>query len=201
MSLSCLKCQIAKTDTKQSNRTMLKTIFCRANSGNLSVRLTRNLSGIRQQFHKEHERTEYKSRHYFAYASIPTFLAFFQKKEDEENPAEPSFLDTILPEGIGLLLKKKPVEDDSTSEGKLKTTLKRTILCIRKGEYQKAEQMAHLALRMAQDIQSYDGITFCYDIMANLAFETEQYQKAEKLYESVLQRLLQKGVPQDDIQV
>lgn len=185
---------------------MLKTIFCRVhslNSRNL-VRVTRTLSGLQSQFHYNHGKKESKSREYVVLASIPTFLAFFQKKEDEENSEpepEPSFLETILPDEITLLFKKKPVEDDSTPVGKLKTTLKRTILCIRKGEYAKAEQMAHLALRMAQDIQNYDGITFCYDVMANLAFETDQYEKAQKLFENVLQRLLQKGLPQDDIQV
>lgn len=101
---------------------------------------------------------------------------------------------------MALLLKKIPVDDDSTPEGKLKISLKRTILCIYRGEYNKAEQMAHLALRMAQDVQNYDGITLCYDIMANLAFDREQYQKAETLFEKVL-RLLQKGVPQDDLMV
>lgn len=74
-------------------------------------------------------------------------------------------------------------------------------MSIRRGEFNKAEQLAHLALRTAQDIQSYDGITLCYDIMANLAFEREQYEKAQKLFESVLQRLLQNSVAQDDTRV
>lgn len=54
---------------------------------------------------------------------------------------------------------------------------------------------------MAQEIQNYDGITLCYDIMGNLAFDREQYEKAKEIFESVLQRLHGKGVPQDDIQV
>lgn len=184
---------------------MLKTIFYRANSlpSRYVVRANRNFSALPHQIKNEHDRSDDKSRKYsslLAYASLPAFLAFFQKKEDEPKPEE-TFLDKVLPEEIGLLLKKKPVEDESTPEGKLKTTLKRTILCIRRGEFDKAEQMAHLALRMAQDIQSYDGITLCFDVMANLAFDREQYEKAEKLFENVLQRLLQKGVSQDDIQV
>lgn len=79
--------------------------------------------------------------------------------------------------------------------------MKRTILCIQRGEFKKAEQMGHLALRMAQDIKSYDGITMCYDIMGNLAQEVGQYKKAEDLFVAVLQRLLQQGVAQDDIRV
>lgn len=185
---------------------MLRTIFCRANSSHTRnvICLTRNVSVLQHQFNKEHERSKNRSTQYtnlLAFASLPTFLAFFEKKEDDDETQKESFFDKVLPEEIALLLKKKPVEDESTPEGKLKTTIKRTILCIRRREYEKAEQMAHLALRMAQDIQSYDGITMCYDIMANLAFDREQYVKAEKLFESVLQRLLQNGVPQDDIRV
>lgn len=152
----------------------------------------------------KHERTNGGAKqgsHLFFYASVPTFLAFFQKKPDEESMPEPSFWEKVLPEDMALLFKKLPVQDDSTPEGKLIITLKRTILCIQRGQYDKAEIMAHLALRMAQDIQSYDGITLCFDIMANLAFDREQYEKAEKLFENVLQRLLQNGVPQDDMQV
>lgn len=183
---------------------MLKTIFSRFNSLNSRHfgRVTRNLSAIEQPFNKENGKSNDKSKrcyNLYAYASLPAYLAFFQKKE--EDIEQPAFWEKYVPEEIALFFKKIPVEDESTPEGKLKTTLKRTILCIRKREFQKAEQMAHLALRMAQDMQNYDGITLCYDVMANLAFDTEQYAKAQKLFEEVLQRLIQKGVPQDDIQV
>lgn len=185
---------------------MLKSVFCRFNSvtPRSFVRLTRNFSAIEPRFRREYHDEKHQSnkyRHVIVYASLPTFLAFFQKKDEQEEESESSFWDKILPEDIALLVKKKPVEDETTPEGKLKTTLKRTILAIRRGEFDKAEQMAHLALRMAQDIQSYDGITLCYDIMANLAVDREQYKKAQDLFESVLQRLIEKGVPQDDIMV
>lgn len=138
--------------------------------------------------------------YFLFYASIPPFLAFFKKKE-EETDDEQSFLEKILPEDVFLLLKKLPEEDEETPEGKLKTTMKRTILCIHRGEYKKAEQMAHLALRMAQEMQHYDGITFVYDVLGNLAYERNQYEKAEKLFVTVLQRLIQKNVSQDDVRV
>lgn len=185
---------------------MLNSVFCRFNSVTSwrFVRVTRNLSALEPQYKNEYKDRNGKSsgyRNLVAYTSIPTFLAFFQKKEEDQTGAKSTFWDKVLPEDIAMLVKKKQVEDETTPEGKLKTTLKRTILMIRRREFEKAEQMAHLALRMAQDIQNYDGITLCYDIMANLAFDQEQYQKAEKLFESVIQRLLQNGVPQDDIKV
>ncbi|XP_025073229.1 tetratricopeptide repeat protein 19 homolog, mitochondrial isoform X2 [Pogonomyrmex barbatus] len=61
--------------------------------------------------------------------------------------------------------------------------------------------MLHLALRQAQTIQHYDAVTYIYDVMANLAFETGDYRKAEKLFVSVLQRLMSNGVTEDDMRV
>lgn len=188
---------------------MLKSVFCRFNSISTRdfVRATRNFSSIGHRSSKENGRSNYKSnenshRHAVILASVPTFLAFFQKKEDEKTPEpEQSIWEKFLPEEIGLLIKGSLGEDESTPEKKLTVTLKRTILAIHRQQYDKAEQMAHLALRMAQDIQHYDGVTLCYDTMGNLAFVRQQYEKAEKLFESVLQRLLQKGVPQDDLRV
>jgi hypothetical protein len=39
------------------------------------------------------------------------------------------------------------------------------------GEYDEAENVLHVALRMAQDIDSYDGVTYVYNQLANIAFE------------------------------
>ncbi|XP_026835720.1 tetratricopeptide repeat protein 19 homolog, mitochondrial isoform X2 [Drosophila erecta] len=84
-------------------------------------------------------------------------------------------------------------EKEETPEDKLITTIKRSILCIQREQYDKAEQMLHLALRMAQDIQSKDGITYVFDLMANLAMEREQFKKAEKIFTDVMKRLFADG--------
>lgn len=188
---------------------MLKSVFCRFNSISTRdfVRVTRNLSAIGYRSSKENGRSNNKSsgnghRNTVILASVPTFLAFFQKKEDDKSPEpQQSLWEKFLPEEIGVLIKGKLGEDESTPEKQLTVTLKRTILAIHRQQYDKAEQMGHLALRIAQDIQHYDGITLCFDTMGNLAMVRRQYEKAEKLFESVLQRLLQKGVPQDDLRV
>lgn len=151
----------------------------------------------RKSFHRSTSNSYPYGPVYFA--ALPTFLAFFRK--DDEDGQTKSFLEYILPEEIIYLLKYKPEETDVSPEERLKTLMKRTILCIQRGEYVKAEQMAHLALRMAQDLQHYDGTTMCFDIMANLAEFLNQHKKAEKLYTEVLKRLLMNGVPQDDIRV
>lgn len=59
----------------------------------------------------------------------------------------------------------------------------------------------HVALKQAQDLQNEDGITYVYDVMANLAFEVGEYDKAEKLFKNVMQRELAKGTPQDDMKI
>ncbi|KAJ8973715.1 hypothetical protein NQ317_009309, partial [Molorchus minor] len=92
-------------------------------------------------------------------------------------------------------------EEDKDKESELIMTLKRAVLCTQREQYDKAEQMLHLALRLAQQQQNQQGIVYCYDLMANLAFETYELDKAEKLFVSVLQILLSNGMPQDDIKV
>lgn len=92
-------------------------------------------------------------------------------------------------------------EKEETPEEKLIMTIKRSILAIQRSQYDKAEQMIHLALRMAQDLKDNEGVTYCYDIMANLAMETEKYEKAEKLFVAVMQRLFRAGYKEDDIKV
>ncbi|XP_076175242.1 tetratricopeptide repeat domain 19 [Ptiloglossa arizonensis] len=88
-------------------------------------------------------------------------------------------------------------EKDDVSE--LVMTIKRSILLIQKREFKKAEQMLHIALRLAQTLQHTDGITYVYDVMANLAYDTNDFKKAEKLFVSVLEQLIYKGVSQDDL--
>lgn len=110
-------------------------------------------------------------------------------------------LGVFISAGLLSFLAPKDPEGEDTPEGKLVMTIKRSILCIQREQYAKAEQMLHLALRMAQDLQNKDGVTFIYDVMANLAMETEQYKKAEKLFVNVMQRLLQDGCKEDDIKV
>lgn len=91
--------------------------------------------------------------------------------------------------------------DEDTPENQLITTIKLSILNIQREEYKKAEQLLHVALKMAQDLQSKDGITYIYDIMANLAMEVGDLAKAEKLFVSVMQRLFADGFVEDHIKM
>ena len=46
------------------------------------------------------------------------------------------------------------------------------ILISQEGEFDKAEKIFHIALRMAQDVNHQDAILYIHDLLANLAFET-----------------------------
>lgn len=99
------------------------------------------------------------------------------------------------------LLRLFSKDDGETPEDQLITTIKRAILSIQREEHEKAERILHLALRMAQDLQSKDGITYVYDAMANLAMERGDFEKAEKLFVDVMKRLFGDGAQEDDMRL
>lgn len=58
--------------------------------------------------------------------------------------------------------------------------------------------MLHIALKLAQEQRNSDGITYVFDIMANLAYDIGDYPKAHKLFVTVMQRLMADGVEAND---
>ena len=63
-------------------------------------------------------------------------------------------------------------EDEETkATNELIKTIKLGLLALQREQYDHAENMLHIALRMAQDLNNYDGITYVYDQLANVAFE------------------------------
>ncbi|KAL0869911.1 hypothetical protein ABMA27_006108 [Loxostege sticticalis] len=88
-----------------------------------------------------------------------------------------------------------------SSEDELIHTIKHCVLFIQRGEHEKAEQLLHVALRQAQQLRHELGITYIYDVMANLALEREQLDKAKQLFVSVAQRIMADGATEDDPRV
>ena len=103
--------------------------------------------------------------------------------------------------GLSILSWLGFTEDDKEKESELVMTLKRAILCTRREQYEKAEQMLHLALRLAQQQQNEQGVLYAYDLMANLAMDRLELDKAEKLFVSVMQMLISSGVKEDNLKV
>ncbi|XP_053614695.1 tetratricopeptide repeat protein 19 homolog, mitochondrial [Plodia interpunctella] len=88
-----------------------------------------------------------------------------------------------------------------SAEDELIMTIKHCILFIQRTEYDKAEQLLHVALNQAQRIHHQLGITYIYDVMANLALEREQLDKAKNLFIAVTQRIMADGATEDDSRV
>ncbi|OQR69495.1 tetratricopeptide repeat protein 19 [Tropilaelaps mercedesae] len=93
---------------------------------------------------------------------------------------------------LGLEPKKKAKEDPVVH------TIKQGILALQRGEYKKAEQMLHLALKMSQERLDTQAETYCFDVMADIALANNELEKAEKLFLEVMRRLLSTGTSQDD---
>lgn len=93
------------------------------------------------------------------------------------------------------------IDEDEEKESELIMTLKRSVLATQREQYDKAEQLLHIALRLAQQQQNEQGVVYCYDLMANLAMNRLELDKAEKLFVTVLQMLLSKGMQQNDLKV
>lgn len=137
-----------------------------------------------------------KSRNGYKYLLAASLLSYFS---DDDTYAVPQKKYIIhLKRTYPFLEIKGEEPKPETPEEMLIMTLKRSVYAMQQEKYEVAEQMLHLALRMAQDMQDADGITYCYDIMANLALEMEKYEKSEKLFVIVMQRLLAKGHQEND---
>lgn len=89
----------------------------------------------------------------------------------------------------------------TSAEDELVHTIKHCVLFIQKNELDKAEQLLHVALRQAQQIHHQLGITYIYDVMANLALQREQFDKAKNLFIAVTQRIMTNGASEDDPRV
>lgn len=76
------------------------------------------------------------------------------------------------------------------------------VLSVHRQEFQKAEQLFHVALRMAQTLRNTLAETYIFDLMANLAYESNQLEKAEKIFVDVIKRLMEhEKAAEDDIRL
>ncbi|XP_045522502.1 tetratricopeptide repeat protein 19 homolog, mitochondrial [Pieris brassicae] len=111
-------------------------------------------------------------------------------------------LRTGLPCTVGFsILTLIGLEKKLNAEDELIIMIKHSLLFMQRNEYDKAEQLLHVALRQAQQMHHDLGVTYIYDLMANLALQRERLDQAKKLFVSVAQRLISSGVPQDDLRI
>ncbi|XP_034948285.1 tetratricopeptide repeat protein 19 homolog, mitochondrial [Chelonus insularis] len=147
-------------------------------------------------------------RNYFYYDKIQTnfinlqFIRLKQWRQPKSWSFNNKFKQNLIIASSGLWgLFKFGDDEENDAESELIMLIKRSVLLIQKDEFKKAEQMLHVALRQAQMLQNEQGITYIYYVMADLAFQVGEIEKAQNLYKSVMQRLLSSGTPQDDIKI
>ncbi|GIX94582.1 tetratricopeptide repeat protein 19, mitochondrial [Caerostris darwini] len=90
-------------------------------------------------------------------------------------------------------LKKEEKEEDP-----MISVIKLGILNMQKKEYNTAENILHLALKLAQERQDMEAQRYIFDLLANVAFEKGDFPKAEKLFIQVTKELLATGTAFDD---
>ncbi|CAH2235014.1 jg1285 [Pararge aegeria aegeria] len=126
----------------------------------------------------------------------------FNSKQVYEATLHKTHRNIYLPCTLGFsLLTLMGFEKKLNAQDELILTIKHCILFVQRGEFDKAEQLLHVALKQAQQIHHQEGITYIYDVMANLALEREQYDKAKQLFVAVTQRIMADGATEDDLRV
>lgn len=91
-------------------------------------------------------------------------------------------------------LRSEPEKD----EDPLIKTIKLGILSIMKENYDDAEIILHLALKIAQERQDAQGITYVYDMLANVSFNKKEWKTAEILFVETMKRMISSGTDQTD---
>ncbi|CAG0901157.1 unnamed protein product [Cyprideis torosa] len=85
-----------------------------------------------------------------------------------------------------LLTGQSEEEEDETT-----LNVKRGILAMRRGRFEEAEEMFHLALKQSHDENREMAVTHILDLMADLNVANGRLEVAEELYVDVMRRLLQ----------
>lgn len=92
--------------------------------------------------------------------------------------------------------KVKEENKEQLGEEKIIHMIKLAKLSQERKEFKKSEQLLHLALRAAYEIQHHDAQKYIIDDMANNAYEAGDFKKAEKLFVDLIKQLVTDGVAQ-----
>lgn len=95
--------------------------------------------------------------------------------------------------GIIASVKKVLGKKENEKENEIVTAIKRAILAQQDGNNHAAEQILHVALKIAQERLDMQAETYIFDCMANLAFKSGDLKKAETLFKETMSRMLAFG--------
>lgn len=89
-------------------------------------------------------------------------------------------------------------EEEEEKEDPLISIMKLGILNMQREEYDKAESILHLALKLAQERADLQAQRYIYDLLANNAYQKGDFPKAEDLFIHVMKELLSSGMDIND---
>ncbi|KAL3265234.1 hypothetical protein HHI36_009448 [Cryptolaemus montrouzieri] len=91
--------------------------------------------------------------------------------------------------------KPKPSKDTDVEDNILHLmTLAR--IALEKGDTDRAEGILQMGLKISEDHKVYTGMPYMYDILSAIAFAKGNLEKAEQLLVSVIEKLVQVGIPE-----
>jgi len=99
---------------------------------------------------------------------------------------------------LGVEKQPEKVDENHKASQELIQTIQLGVRAVQEGDYQQGELILHGALKIAQTLNHYDGITYVYTLLARLASRQEDYTKAENLYKMIIERQINKGVEEND---
>lgn len=99
---------------------------------------------------------------------------------------------------LGLEKQPEKVDENHKASQELLKTIQLGVIAIQDGDYQDGELILHGALKIAETLNHYDGITYVYTLLARVAFRQEDYTKAENLFKTIIERQINKGVDEKD---
>ena len=88
-------------------------------------------------------------------------------------------------------------DPNADHDSNLVTTVKRGILASQEGDFKRAQQILHLALRQANEFDDQAAINHIFCLLAEIAIEMNLFGEAERLYIEVMKRIITGGEAQD----
>jgi len=104
----------------------------------------------------------------------------------------------IILAGIAAVVTSIKEDQTSADEEKIIHMIKLAKLSAQRKDFNKSEQLLHLAFRSAQQLNHQKAQKYIIDEMANNAYELGDFRKAEKLFKEMLRRIITDGTSPDD---
>jgi len=101
----------------------------------------------------------------------------------------------LILSGIAIAVATNKVDQTSADEEKIIHLIKLAKLSQQRKDFKNTEQLLHLALRSATELGHQKAQRYIIDEMANNAYESGDFRKAEKLFKETIRHIINDGIP------